>query len=206
MKNKKQQVMHIMGGEAWKTYDDYIKYLETIEINIDYTKKETKRWYKNIDDFLTISLYQVIVPTMPSKHNSKYNEWKIWFERHFEFLEDNIILIGHSLGGIFLAKYLSENIFPFSIKQLHFVAPVYWKNEDLASFSFEEFPNKFFENNIEEIHIYHSTDDKVVPIADSEKYFEKLSQAYFHRFTDRGHFLDETFPELFENIKNSNKT
>jgi hypothetical protein len=33
-------------------------------------------------------------------------------------------LVGHSLGAMFLTKYLAENEFPIQISQLHLVAPV----------------------------------------------------------------------------------
>ena len=52
---------------------------------------------------------------MPCKFMVDYEAWKIWFERHFQFLQKEVILIGWSLGGRFLLKYLSENKFPFKI-------------------------------------------------------------------------------------------
>ena len=48
--------------------------------------------------------------------NARYEEWKIWFERMIPFLNDNVILVGHSLGGIFFVKYLSENLLPIKSK------------------------------------------------------------------------------------------
>lgn len=143
---------------------------------------------------------------MPAKNNAKYFEWKIWFEKSFQYLKDDLILIGHSLGGIFLAKYLSENDFPVKIKQLHLVAAVYEhedEHEQLADFKLKEFPGKLVDKEIPEIHIYHSTDDTVVPIIESEKYHQQIPGSHFHKFTDRFHFIDETFPELFENITGS---
>jgi hypothetical protein len=49
---------------------------------------------------------------MPNPMNARYNEWKILFKKIVLLLDDNVILIGHSLGAIFLVKYLSENKFP----------------------------------------------------------------------------------------------
>ena len=51
---------------------------------------------------------------MPNLINAKYNEWEIIFNKLVPFLNDTIIFIGHSLGGV-LAKYLSENKFPKKI-------------------------------------------------------------------------------------------
>ncbi len=200
--NKKQQIVHIGGGESWKSSVEHIEYLRNKKCDpYEFFKRE--RWHYHYYSFLDEEKFDLIKPNMPCRQNAHYEEWKIWFERHFPFLENEIILVGHSLGGGFIARYLSEKIIPFSVKQLHLIAPTYDYDANLAEFSIKEFPKSFLENEIGEIHFYHSKDDKIVPISESEKYVEKLPMAHFHIFTDRGHFLDETFPELFENIKKS---
>ncbi|MCD5389810.1 MAG: hypothetical protein LR005_00255, partial [Candidatus Pacebacteria bacterium] len=67
-------------------------------------------------------------------------------------------------------------------------------------FKITEFPKNFLDNDIGDIHIYHSTDDTVVPISESKKYHAALPNSQFHIFNDRFHFIEETFPELFKNI------
>ncbi len=201
MKNR-QQILHIHGGNAFSSYENYISYLSERTFNPYKTNKN--RWNRNYYNFLDENYFEVFRPDMPCAFNAKYYEWKIWFEKIFPYLVDNIILIGHSLGGTFLAKYLSENDFQFKIKQLHLIAPVYDyedSNEQLADFKITEFPKDFLKNDIDKIHIYHSEDDKYVPISESKKYHTVLPGSHFHKFHDRGHFLDETFPELFNNIK-----
>lgn len=77
--------------------------------------------------------------------------------------------------------------------------------EQLKDFRLSVFPGKLLDKNISEIHIYHSKDDTVVPISESEKYHSQIPGSHFHVFEDRFHFLDKTFPELFENITKSKK-
>ena len=200
----KRQIMHIHGGMAFNSYGEYLDYLKN-NFEISYTHpKDQSRWSRNYYRSISEKIFQVISPDMPSKNNAKYSEWKILFEHHLPFIEDNIILVGHSLGGIFLAKYLSENNTPFSIAQLHLVAAVYDHEdeiEQLGDFKLSDFPGKLLGKNIPEIHLYHSKDDDIVPISESEKYHAQIPGSHFHIFEDRYHFLDETFPELFENIK-----
>jgi len=196
---KKQQILHIHGGGAYLNYDDYIKDLKLK--NYDPDKSNENRWNRNHNLYLDENKFQIFRPEMPCSWNAKYLEWKIWFEKVLPYIKEDVILIGHSLGGNFLAKYLSENVLSVSIKQLHLVAPSYSKFED--DFKITEFPKNFFENNIAEVHIYHSTDDDQVPISESEKYHNDIPNSQFHKFTDRGHFLGDTFSELFENIKKS---
>ena len=200
--NNKQQIIHIHGGETWGNYDEYIHYLKTRTCD-PYASLKRERWHYNYYSFLDKNNYDIIKPDMPCKPNAHYNEWSIWFERHIEFLDNNIILVGHSLGGGFLMKWLSENKLEKNIQQLHLVAPIFHYEADdykLVSFKNTSFPGIFFENNIDEVHIYHSKDDPYVPISESEEYAEKIPGAHFHIFEDRGHFLGEDFPELFENI------
>ena len=147
--------------------------------------------------------YEVIAPKMPNKLNAKYLEWKIWFEKFIPHFELEVILVGHSLGGTFLVKYLSENKLPKKIRGVFLVAACY--NTQDSDYSMADF---ILPKNLEGIYlqagkifIYHSKDDEVVPFADFEKYKKELPKAVAREFTDRGHFNQEEFPELFEDIR-----
>ena len=199
---KKQQIIHIGGGEAFNSRKQYLNYLKTTQL---YHLKETpyNPWYKNITEKLDLQKNTYLKIPMPCDDNAIYEDWCLWFERHFEYFSDNLILIGHSLGGIFLAKYLSQNNIKYKISQLHLIAAPYDIENDveqLNNFKITEFPNKLIEKNISDIHIYHSKDDDIVPFEESEKYHVQIPGSQLHVFEDRGHFLGEEFPELFKNI------
>src|SRR3989338_8058268 len=107
----KTQIILIHGGMTFKNKKDYLSYLKTRKISIE---KKIK-WS---DDYLDKKLgkhFEIIRLSMPLKENAKYREWKIHFERYFPYFGNNLILVGSSLGGIFLAKYLSEHKFPKKI-------------------------------------------------------------------------------------------
>ncbi len=195
----KKQVVVIHGGEAWDSYEEYIKYLQEYDFSEDkFAKITKKRWKDNLQDNLGKN-YQVVKPQMPSKRNAKYIEWKIWFEKFFPFLGDDTILIGHSLGVIFLIKYLAEELLPFSVKQLHLVAGVFGCK---GGFGIPTSLEKV-EDQCKEIFIYHSKDDFVVDFEDGQKYAKALPSAKFIKFENRNHFLQSEFPEIVQNIKNS---
>lgn len=122
MNNKKKQLLVIHGGDAFETYDDYLKYLKTREISLERLK--SNGWKKNLSDILGEE-YDVLLPQMPNSQNARYLEWKIWFERLIPLLNETVVLVGHSLGGIFLAKYLSENDFPKQVKATFLIAAPY---------------------------------------------------------------------------------
>lgn len=140
---------------------------------------------------------------MPNGKNAKYKEWQIWFEKIIPLLNREIILVGHSMGGIFLAKYLSENRFPKTILATILVAAPFNEEggESLGDFSLPKSLARF-EKQSREIFLIYSTDDPSVPFSKLEKYKKALPNAKTLIFKDKGHFRQETFPEIVELIKN----
>lgn len=197
----KKQVVIIHGGDTFETRDKYLEFLKSFVIeNIEYFTKI--KWKDRLKEELGEE-YQVIAPKMPNKFNARYLEWKIWFEKLFPFLSDNVILVGHSLGGIFLAKYLSENKFPKIIKATFLVAaPFDSADSEYPLLDFElSLGLERFEKQGGEIYLYQSKDDPVVPLVDVEKYRKQLPSAHVVIFENRGHFSQSEFPELIAEIK-----
>ena len=130
MKNK-TQIFFIHGGMTFRNRSDYLHYLKNRNISI----KKKIRWS---DDYLDRKLgerFEIIRPHMPLSENAQYKEWRIFFERFIPYLRKNVILIGSSLGGIFLAKYLSEKKFPKKILSTYLICAPYdnsLKGEDLV--------------------------------------------------------------------------
>lgn len=150
--------------------------------------------------------YEVFMPAMPNSQNAKYEEWKIWFERYFEYLHDGVILVGWSQGGYFLAKYLIENEPPVTIKALFLLAAPFEKTdfggEDGGDFAFDTERVGELAKKVGKIEIFHSKDDFLVPYEHALKYKAALPEAESVTFTDRNHFLIEQFPELAQHINN----
>ncbi|MDP3880701.1 MAG: alpha/beta hydrolase [bacterium] len=194
------QVVVIHGGESFKNKEDYLNYLKTREIDLD--RYRTSDWKSNLRKDLGAD-YDLLLLKMPNPTDAKYEEWKITFDKITPLLNDEVILIGHSLGGVFLMKYLSENKFSKKIKALFSVAaPFYGEHEDysLGEFAPSEDLSQVSEQ-AEEIISMHSKDDKIVPFSDFEAYKKALPEAEVVVFEDRGHFNQEEFPELIKEIK-----
>jgi predicted alpha/beta hydrolase family esterase len=138
---------------------------------------------------------------MPNAQNAKYLEWEIWFEKMIPFINDNVIFIGHSLGGIFLAKYLSEKKYQKKIKAVILVAAPYNSPEHhpLADFVITS-PLLSFEEQSPKIIIFHSSDDTVVYPDNAQRYKENLPNAKLILLQGKGHFNDAHFHELLEEI------
>ena len=111
----KQQIVVIGGGTTFDEYEDYISYLKVHRDASIEKFKPQEDWKDSLSTDLG-SDYELFQPQMPNRNNARYEEWKIWFERMTPFINDDVVFIGHSLGGMFLAKYLSEQIFPKKIR------------------------------------------------------------------------------------------
>jgi len=193
------QILIINGGTTFNSHADYIDFLENNSI-------DKTRLYPKIDWKLTLnkrlgSSYEVLVPKMPNTTNANYTEWKLYFESVIKVLGDKVVLIGHSLGGIFLAKYLSENVFPKKIEALFLIAaPFTEAGESLGDFKLGDNLEGIIKQ-VDKIFILHSKDDPVVPISDSDEYANRLPDAELVLFEDKGHFNTEEFSGLVYLIK-----
>lgn len=201
---EKKQIVYIHGGNAFSRYDAFLEYLKSAEIGNPLGEIVEKKWQPTIREEL-IGTHEVYYPAMPNSKNAKYCEWKMWFERYHAFLRDDVILIGHSLGGYFLAKYLSEEKMPVTVRSLYLLAAPFeaddFGGEDGGDFAFD--PGNFprLAEQIGEVFILHSKDDPVVPYAHGEKYKAALPKAKLVTFTDKNHFRLEEFPEFIELLK-----
>jgi len=198
----KRQVVVIHGGETFDTYEQYLAMLESWEY--DPYRAEYKDWKKRLPETLGED-FEVIAPSMPSKHNAKYKEWELWFRKVVPFLRDGVVLVGHSLGGLFLAKYLNENELPVRVSATHLVAAPFGTTDTvttLADFDIPSILDKFEERG-GRIRLYFSTDDPVVPFSELTRYQAALPSAHTSIFADRAHFNQEEFPEIVFEIANN---
>jgi len=199
----KKQVLYIHGGSSYSNYDDFLENLKTKSIRDLPGEPSFNIWSKHLVEDLADN-FEVFTPSMPNKQNAKYIEWKIWFERYFDYLHDDIVLVGWSLGGMFLVKYLIENDVPFKINALFLVAaplpsPDLGK-EDCRDFCFDIDLTNSLQSKTDHIYLYHSQDDFVVPYNHSLQYKTLLPQAKLVSLDDYGHCLVENFVELLTEI------
>jgi predicted alpha/beta hydrolase family esterase len=197
----KKQVWTVHGGDTFKSYTEYLKFLKEFEIDIK--RDWSKGWKSNLGEKLGNN-YSVMSLSMPNAFNAKYLEWKIWFEKYIPFMKSPIILLGHSLGGIFLAKYLSENKLKKKIAGAFLVAAPF--NDRDSDYSLGDFKLKknlsLITKQCSQVFFYQSQDDDVVPFVDLGKYQKALPEAAYRIFKNRGHFIGSSFPEIVRDIKN----
>ncbi len=198
--NHKPQIVFIHGGNSFDNITDF--YDDLRQRDFDPYQAERIKWRNTIANALQAT-HESHALQMPNALNADYTAWSIWFEKIVPFLRDEVILVGHSLGGGFLLRYLTENKLPVTVEQLHLVAPCI-DNLDcpgVGDFKISITSWSDFLSAINAVHLWHSKDDDLVPIHHSERFVQKYPPTQTHYFTDRGHFLQPEFPELLDVIQ-----
>ncbi len=198
---KKIQILIIHGGMTFKNTKDYLHFLKTRKVSL---QKKTS-W---TDDYLQDKLGQkieIIRPRMPLQDNAKYNHWAIHFKKYITQLKGEVILIGISLGGIFLAKYLSENRLQNKVLSTYLICPPFDNtlyNEDLVGGFQLKSDLSLIESNCINLYILFSKDDDVIPVSHAKKYQQKFKRAEVIVYPSKnGHFQISKFPEIIKLIK-----
>lgn len=146
-----------------------------------------------------LSLKNVVAqtPEMPAPYNPVYEEWKQVFEQ-FK-LDGDTMLVGHSCGGGFLVRWLSEN--KTKVDKVVLVAPWLDPEKELKTGFFDFEIDKDFPARASKVVVMYSTDDEAY-ITDSINLLkEKLVGAEFREFANKGHFCFEKFPEILPELE-----
>jgi predicted alpha/beta hydrolase family esterase len=142
-----------------------------------------------------------IEPPFPFK--PCYSDWKREFERFDTTTET--ILVGHSCGGGFLVRYLSEHP-DLEVGKVALVAP--WMNpfdspdSDTADF-FSFTLDSGFPVRTKGVVVFISTDDDPSVLRTYEMLKQNVHGLQYKEYTDKGHFTlndlgTREFPELLE--------
>lgn len=195
-----KQVIVIHGGTTFVEYEDYLHSLTTKTLYPE--RFMFKPMWKELLQANLGAEYQVLAPSMPNKTNARYSEWKLWFNHLADIMLDDCILVGHSLGAIFLAKYLSENHFPHRIKATILVAAPHSDDteEDLGDFKLDRVTDTFIQQ-AGAVTLFFGSNDPVISQAEIGKYRRDIPDAAYHVVPAPDHFVREAFPELTEVIK-----
>ena len=157
-------------------------------------------WLPWIQRQLLLKGIETQTPEMPGFYEPNYEKWKKMLENFSP--DENTILIGHSCGGGFLVRWLSEN--NIKVGKVVLVAP--WldpekesKNIDPEFFNFKIDPN--ISSKTAKLTIMYSIDDVSSVVKSVEILKSTLQNVEFKEFANKGHFTlssmkTNEFPEL----------
>lgn len=200
--DKKQQIVVIHGGSTFDSPEAYSRSLDSFVVNLDRLRYQ-RDWKETLQEALGPA-FDVLSPRMPNNTNAQYTDWKKIFEKIMDKVDENVVLIGHSLGALFLAKYLSENFPSKKVKSVFLVAAPFddTSQESLGSFVIDVSKVGNIQEKVGSIFLYFSKDDPIVSFSEANKYVQKLPQAILRTLDGRGHFRQEQFPELVKDLQN----
>ena len=148
------------------------------------------------------SAYRVSCPAMPAPTKPSYERWKNELERLLQSDSSPPILVGHSLGGSVLLKYISEHRPGIPAAGLFVVAAPYWGS---TGWKVKEFAlRKSFARSLPKalrIYLYQSRDDEEVDIEHLLRYSKAIPRATVRILDGGGHSFKEGLLPLAEDIR-----
>ena len=168
-----------------------------------------ENWFPWLKNKLEDMGHKVFVPQFPSPPivSAKINEWFDVLKEYEQNINENTILIGHSLGGIFTLRVLEQLTSP--VKAAIFVgAPVGVKpilNYDRdSSFSGFTFDWKAIRANAKSFIVFHSDTDPYVALDNGKKLSKELG-VELSFVPNAGHFNKKAgytqFDKLLDKLK-----
>jgi predicted alpha/beta hydrolase family esterase len=159
-------------------------------------------WFPWLQKQLLVRDIYTETPTVPFVFKATYEDWKNAFERSYKIDKDTL-LVGHSCGGGFLIRWLSENP-NINVGKIILVAPwldpfedQHYKVEGLFDFTIDE----NLSNRVGEIQLFLSLDDHRSILETSKIIEDNIPSVNIVKFENKGHFCysdlgGEEFPEL----------
>lgn len=114
---------------------------------------------------------------MPKPNEPQLSEWLDEIKRHVdECVEDEIYLVGHSLGGIAILRFLETYTVPQIRGVILVSSPCHQnKNEKIKSFLAAEVAWDVIKKQNKKVVVIHGDNDPVVPFSDAEEAARELN-------------------------------
>lgn len=143
--------------------------------------------------------YTIRFPTITQPASPTYEKFKKMFERTLPDISSPVVILGHSLGGSTVLKYLSEEHPPVNIEALLLLSTPFWKS-DMKEYRLKDNFQRSLDT-IPRVFIYHSRHDPFVPVEHLEYYRKAFSKAIVHLLEGKDHTFPNGLPVLIKDLK-----
>jgi predicted alpha/beta hydrolase family esterase len=166
------------------------------------------------DELLATSLrdalgpgYAVRYPRMPTEDSATYEDWIAPIEAELARLDQPVILVGHSVGGSVLLKYLSETRVAPPPAGLFVIATPFWGADEFWRWDEARLPSDAAARlaYLPRLILYHSRDDVVVPFDHMALYTGLLPDATSREVDGRGHQFGNDLVEVAQDIMSASR-
>jgi predicted alpha/beta hydrolase family esterase len=146
--------------------------------------------------------FEIRYPRMPNEDDPAYAAWKATLEKELATLDDDAILVGHSIGGTILVNALAKSRSDRKFGAIFLIAAPFvgeggWPSEDM-----NPLPDlgARLPGNVP-IYVYHGLDDETAPPAHADLYARAIPQAQVRHLPQRDHQLNNDLSEVAATIK-----
>ncbi|MBT1705124.1 alpha/beta hydrolase [Chryseosolibacter indicus] len=148
------------------------------------------------------SVYKIHFPHLHSDENLSDFGWLKQISNEIVSIDDDVILVAHSLGASMLLKCLSENQIAEKILGIFLMATPFWEGDEewvqglklKADFA-DELPKNV------PVFLYHCRDDEEVPFDHLELYKKKMPHAIVREIESGGHQLKNDLSIVAKDIQ-----
>jgi predicted alpha/beta hydrolase family esterase len=177
-----QQILFIQGGGAG-AHDDWDQHLVNSLVS-------------HLDDG-----YEVRYPRMPDEHDPAYATWSAAIRHELASMNDDPIVIGHSLGAPILIAALAKQDRPqpqpaaIVLIAAPFVGEGGWPGAEFT------LTGDLGARLPEQVMVFHGLEDQTAPAAHAHLYAQAIAQAQVHLLPGRDHQLNNDLSEVAEALR-----
>ena len=167
-----------------------------------------ENWFPWLKEELEQKEYKVYIPQFPNPDKPLLGPWLKELEQYKDKINEDTILIGHSLGGLFLLRVLEELNQPVKaaiiVSGSAGVKPIKFYEGDYNFSDGFKFDWEKIKSNSKQFVVFHSDNDPYISLGNGELISEKLGVKLTF-IPNAGHFNKDAgytkFNKLFDTIK-----
>ena len=145
--------------------------------------------------------HEVIAPNLPNPEEPTPEEWTKYLLEAVGPVDDETIIVGHSLGAAEALRFLEAAEARSTPKAVILISPPWMiRDEKFRGFFMSELDFDVLMWKASRFVVLHSRDDKTIPFDHAEKYV-KVLHAKLIEAQDAGHFQSEEYPEILQAIQ-----
>lgn len=147
-------------------------------------------WFPWLRDELEGEGHSVFIPQFPGGEEQTLDGWIDVFKKYEEYLTDDTVFVGHSLGAVFVLSLLEQYKALSAFIVSGFIGKI-GKSYDgtMKTFAQRDFDWEAIQQNCKSIHIIHGYGDSVVETKKAEE-LRRMTRGELKMIEDGGH-LDE---------------
>ncbi len=134
-----------------------------------------ENWFPWLKKKLELLGHKVFIPQFPTPEEQTIDNWLHVLKNYKKYLDNEAILVGHSLGVPFALNVIEQNPVQGAFLVAGFVGKTGLENdEEMKTFAQREFDWTQIKNNCKFFKIYHTDNDQFLNIDKAKRISKKL--------------------------------